>query len=43
MISLGPMLEHVPGWLMVLFRLSGIFLLAPVLRQLRDPADRSRS
>ena len=30
MISLGPMVEHLPGWLMVLFRLSGIFLLAPV-------------
>ena len=29
-ISLGPVVEHLPGWLMVLFRLSGIFLLAPI-------------
>lgn len=27
----GPLLDHVPAWLMVLFRLSGIFIMAPVL------------
>ena len=37
MISLGPMLEHVPSWLMVLFRLSGIFLLAPVFNSSAVP------
>jgi flagellar biosynthetic protein FliR len=31
MIDLGPILDHLPAWLMVLFRLSGIFILAPVL------------
>ena len=30
MISLGPVLDHLPAWLMVLFRLTGIFLLAPM-------------
>ncbi|MEM1110063.1 MAG: flagellar biosynthetic protein FliR [Planctomycetota bacterium] len=30
MVSLGPILDHLPAWLMVLFRLTGIFLLAPV-------------
>lgn len=29
--DLRPLLEHVPAWLMVLFRLTGIFVLAPVL------------
>ncbi len=27
----GPLLDHVPAWLMVMFRLSGIFILAPML------------
>ena len=31
MVNLGPILDHLPAWLMVLFRLSGIFLLSPVL------------
>ncbi len=26
----GPLLDHVPAWLMVMFRLSGIFILAPI-------------
>ncbi|MEM9419912.1 MAG: flagellar biosynthetic protein FliR [Planctomycetota bacterium] len=30
MVTLGPLLDHLPAWLMVLFRLTGIFLLAPV-------------
>lgn len=30
MVNLGPILDHVPAWLMVLFRLTGIFLLAPM-------------
>lgn len=30
MIDLTPILAHVPAWLMVLFRLTGIFILAPV-------------
>lgn len=30
MVNLGPILDHLPAWLMVLFRLTGIFLLAPV-------------
>jgi flagellar biosynthetic protein FliR len=30
MITLGPLLDHLPAWLMVLFRLTGIFLLAPM-------------
>lgn len=30
MIDLGPVVDHLPAWLMVLFRLTGIFLLAPV-------------
>lgn len=29
--DLGPILDHVPAWLMVLFRLSGIFIMAPIL------------
>ena len=29
--DLSPLLPHVPAWLMVLFRLTGIFVLAPVL------------
>ena len=29
--DLTPLLEHVPAWLMVMFRLTGIFVLAPVL------------
>jgi len=29
-INLSPLLDHLPAWLMVLFRLTGIFLLAPV-------------
>ena len=29
--DLRPLLEHLPVWLMVLFRLTGIFLLAPML------------
>lgn len=31
MIDLTPILAHIPAWLMVLFRLTGIFLFAPVL------------
>jgi len=27
----GPLLDHLPAWLMVMFRLSGIFILAPML------------
>jgi flagellar biosynthesis protein FliR len=27
----GPLLDHLPVWLMVMFRLSGIFILAPML------------
>ncbi len=30
MINLSPILDHLPAWLMVLFRLTGIFLLAPM-------------
>lgn len=30
MVNLGPILDHLPAWLMVLFRLTGIFLLAPI-------------
>ena len=30
-IDLSPLLPHLPPWLMVLFRLTGIFVLAPVL------------
>lgn len=30
MVNLGPILDHLPAWLMVLFRMTGIFLLAPV-------------
>lgn len=30
-LSLEPLLHHVPAWLMVLFRLTGIFIFAPVL------------
>ncbi|MEM6458722.1 MAG: flagellar biosynthetic protein FliR [Planctomycetota bacterium] len=30
MTTLGPILDHLPGWLLVLFRLTGVFLLAPV-------------
>ncbi len=26
----GPLLDHLPAWLMVMFRLTGIFLLAPI-------------
>ena len=29
--DIRPLLDHVPAWLMVLFRLTGIFILAPVL------------
>lgn len=29
--DLGPILNHLPAWLMVLFRLTGIFVLAPLL------------
>ena len=29
--NLDPILDHVPAWLMVLFRLSGIFIMAPIL------------
>jgi len=29
-ISLEPILAHVPAWLLVMFRISGIFILAPV-------------
>lgn len=29
--DLGPILDHVPAWLMVLFRLTGIFIMAPIL------------
>ena len=32
-LDLGPLLPHLPAWLMVLFRLTGIFVLAPVLSQ----------
>lgn len=28
--DLGPLLDHLPAWLLVLFRLSGIFILAPI-------------
>ncbi|MEM7681091.1 MAG: flagellar biosynthetic protein FliR [Planctomycetota bacterium] len=31
MTDLGPILIHSPAWLMVLFRLSGVFLLSPML------------
>ncbi len=31
MIDLTPILAHIPAWLMVLFRLTGIFIFAPVL------------
>lgn len=27
----GPLLDHLPAWLMVMFRLTGIFILAPIL------------
>lgn len=30
MVNLAPLIDHLPAWLMVLFRLTGIFLLAPV-------------
>ncbi|MEO1235793.1 MAG: flagellar biosynthetic protein FliR [Planctomycetota bacterium] len=30
MVNLGPVLDHLPAWLMVLVRLTGIFLLAPM-------------
>ncbi|MBB6430754.1 flagellar biosynthetic protein FliR [Algisphaera agarilytica] len=30
MVNLTPLIDHLPAWLMVLFRLTGIFLLAPV-------------
>jgi flagellar biosynthetic protein FliR len=29
-IDLGPVIDHMPAWLMVLFRLTGIFIFAPV-------------
>lgn len=29
-VSLEPVMQHVPAWLMVLFRLTGIFIFAPV-------------
>lgn len=29
-VNLGPILDHLPAWLLVLFRLTGIFLLAPM-------------
>jgi flagellar biosynthetic protein FliR len=28
--DLGPILDHVPAWLLVLFRLTGIFILSPI-------------
>ncbi len=31
MIDLTPILHHVPAWLMVVFRLTGLFILTPVL------------
>lgn len=31
MVDLTPILHHVPAWLMVLFRLAGVFVFAPVL------------
>mgnify|MGYP002623540248 CR=1 FL=1 len=30
-VGLDPILNHVPAWLMVLFRITGIFVIAPVL------------
>ncbi len=30
-VTFNPILEHLPAWLMVLFRLSGIFIFAPML------------
>lgn len=33
----GPLLNHVPAWLMVLFRLSGIFILAPIFGSVTVP------
>lgn len=30
-VDLAPLLPHLPAWLMVLFRLTGIFILAPML------------
>ena len=30
-LPLDPFLPHLPGWLLVLFRLGGIFVFAPVL------------
>jgi len=36
-VTLGPILDHVPAWLMVLFRLTGIFILAPMLGSVTIP------
>jgi len=30
-LDFGPLLDHLPAWLLVLFRLTGVFVLAPVL------------
>lgn len=37
-ISLEPILPHVPAWLLVLFRLAGIFLFAPMFASVAVPA-----
>jgi flagellar biosynthetic protein FliR len=37
-VTLLPILDHLPAWLMVLFRLSGIFIFAPLLGATTVPA-----
>lgn len=37
--DLGPILDHVPAYLLVLFRISGIFILAPLLGSLNIPTQ----
>lgn len=37
-VSLDPLLHHVPAWLLVLFRITGIFVLAPVFGSRAIPA-----
>lgn len=37
-VDLRPILDHLPAWLMVLFRISGIFLFAPLLGATTIPA-----
>jgi len=36
-VTLGPLVQHLPVWLLVLFRLSGIFMLGPVFGSVTVP------